>query len=86
MRSALAWLFTEVARLTVGLLARLEAKPGKEQDVEAFLNHGLQLAQQECTTPVWFAIRLGPRTFGVFDAFRDDPAASLISTVRSRRH
>jgi quinol monooxygenase YgiN len=59
--------------LTVGLFARLEAKPGKEREVEAFLNRGLQLAQQEVTTPVWFAIRLGARTFGVFDAFRDEP-------------
>jgi quinol monooxygenase YgiN len=59
--------------LTVGLFARLEAKPGKEQDVAAFLDRGLQLAQQEATTPVWFAVRLGPKTFGVFDAFRDEP-------------
>lgn len=59
--------------VTVGLFARLEAKPGKEQDVAAFLDRGLQLAQQEATTPVWFAVRLGPTTFGVFDAFPDEP-------------
>jgi quinol monooxygenase YgiN len=58
--------------LTVSLFVRLEAKPGKENDVAAFLAQGLQLANQETTTPVWFALRLGPSTFGVFDAFRDE--------------
>lgn len=58
--------------LTVSLFVRLEAKPGKEQEVAAFLKQGLQLAGQEQTTPVWFALQLGPRTFGVFDAFRDE--------------
>lgn len=58
--------------LTVSLFVRLEAKPGKEQDVAAFLKQGLELANQEATTPVWFALRLGPTTFGVFDAFRDE--------------
>ena len=58
--------------LTVSLFVRLEAKPGKEQDVAAFLAQGLELANQEATTPVWFALRLGPTTFGVFDAFRDE--------------
>ena len=58
--------------LTVSLFARLEAKPGKEQDVAAFLEQGLQLANHETTTPVWFALRLGPTTFGIFDAFKDE--------------
>lgn len=58
--------------LTVALFARLEAKPGKEQEVAAFLEQGLQLANQETTTPVWFALRLGPTTFGIFDAFKDE--------------
>jgi quinol monooxygenase YgiN len=57
---------------TVSLFVRLEAKPGKEQDVAALLKQGLELANQETQTPVWFALRLGPRTFGVFDAFRDE--------------
>jgi len=55
---------------TVSLFVRLEAKPGKEHDVAAFLKQGLELANQEPTTPVWFALQLGPTTFGVFDAFR----------------
>jgi quinol monooxygenase YgiN len=58
--------------LTKSLFARLEAKPGKEAELAAFLTQGLQLAQDEVTTPVWFALRLGPSTFGIFDAFRDE--------------
>jgi len=56
----------------VALFVRLEAKAGKENDVVKFLGTGLQLANQEATTPVWFALRLGPSTFGVFDAFADE--------------
>jgi quinol monooxygenase YgiN len=58
--------------LTVALFARLEAKPGKENEVAKFLQAGLSLADQEVTTPIWFALRLGPTTFGVFDAFADE--------------
>jgi quinol monooxygenase YgiN len=58
--------------LTLSLLVRLEAKPGKEKEVAAFLKQALELANQETRTPVWFALRLGPSTFGVFDAFRDE--------------
>jgi len=58
--------------LTLGLFARLEAKPGKEEDVAAFLKQGLQLANQETTTPLWFAVRLAPTTFAIFDAFHDE--------------
>ena len=58
--------------LSVGLFARLEAKPGKEDALAAFLMQGLELANQETTTPLWFALRLGPSTFAVFDAFRDE--------------
>ena len=59
--------------LKVGLFVRLEAKPGKEEDVAAFLKQALELAKQEATTPVWFALRLGPSTFAVSDAFADEP-------------
>ena len=58
--------------LTHSLFVRLEAKPGKEKDVEEFLKQGLQLANQETTTPLWFALRLGKSTFAIFDAFRDE--------------
>jgi quinol monooxygenase YgiN len=53
----------------VALLVRLHAKPGKERELAAFLESGLALAQQEPETTVWFALRLGPSTFGIFDAF-----------------
>jgi quinol monooxygenase YgiN len=56
----------------LSLLVRLEAKPGMEGEVEAFLRQGLEMARRERTTPVWFALRLGPSTFGVFDAFADE--------------
>jgi len=55
-----------------GLFVRLEAKPGKEAEVENFLRSGLALVQNEPKTVVWFALRLGPSTFGIFDAFADD--------------
>jgi quinol monooxygenase YgiN len=54
------------------LFVRLEAKPGKEQQVAAFLKQGLELASQEATTPIWFALKLGPSTFAIFDAFQDE--------------
>ncbi len=54
------------------LFVRLESKPGKEKELAQFLQAGLGLAQQEATTPVWFALQLGPSTFGVFDAFADE--------------
>ena len=54
------------------LFARLEAKPGKEAEVAGFLEQGLALVRQEATTPIWFALRLSPTTFGVFDAFHDE--------------
>jgi quinol monooxygenase YgiN len=57
---------------TVALFARLEAKAGKENEVAKFLETGLALANQEASTPIWFALRLGPTTFGVFDAFKEE--------------
>lgn len=56
----------------VALYVRLEAKPGKEQEVADFLRSGLPLAQEEPATTAWFALQLGPSTFGIFDAFPDD--------------
>ena len=58
--------------LSRGLFVRLEAKAGKEEEVAGFLMKGLELAKQEATTPLWFALRLGPTTFAVFDAFADE--------------
>ena len=51
------------------LSVRLEAKPGKERALAEFLAGGLTLANQETTTPIWFALQLSPSVFGIFDAF-----------------
>ena len=56
----------------VALFVRLEAKPGKEKEVESFLMGGLPLVMEEPATTAWFGIRLGPSTFGIFDAFPDE--------------
>jgi len=58
--------------VNVALLVRLEAKPGKEQDVEEFLRGGLPIVEGEPATIAWFAIRMGPSTYGIFDAFPDE--------------
>ncbi len=54
------------------LYVHLEAKPGKESEVEKFLLGGLALVNEEPATTAWFALRLGPSTFGIFDAFADE--------------
>jgi quinol monooxygenase YgiN len=56
----------------VGLSVRLEAAAGREEDVATFLRNGLELVQQEPDTTVWYALQLGPSTFGIFDAFDDE--------------
>ncbi len=56
----------------VALFVRLEAKPGKEEQVAEFLRGGLSIVQGEPATTAWFGIRLGPSTFGIFDAFPDE--------------
>ncbi|MFL6300821.1 MAG: putative quinol monooxygenase [Terriglobales bacterium] len=56
----------------LALAVKLEAKPGKETELEKFLNDGLALAQQEPATSAWFALRFGKSTFGIFDVFRDE--------------
>ncbi len=58
--------------VSTALFVRLEAKPGKEDEVASFLKSGLSLVQQEPATIAWFGIRLGPTTFGIFDAFPDE--------------
>jgi quinol monooxygenase YgiN len=58
--------------VNVGLFVRLEAAPGRENDLEQFLRNGLDLVQQEPGTTVWYALRFAPSTFGIFDAFQDE--------------
>jgi quinol monooxygenase YgiN len=55
--------------VNVALFVRLEAKPGKEVEVEHFLRSGRALVEEEPDTLVWFAVRLGPSTYAIFDAF-----------------
>jgi quinol monooxygenase YgiN len=58
--------------ITHAFFVRLEAKPGKEQALADFLTAGLEMTNREATTPIWFALKLSPTTFGVFDAFRSE--------------
>ena len=54
------------------ILALLEAKPGKEQEVEAFLKSAQPLAVCEAGTSTWYAVKLGPAKFGIFDTFQNE--------------
>jgi quinol monooxygenase YgiN len=56
----------------VGLYVQLDARPGKETELQKFLEGGLPLANAEPATTAWFALKLGPSTFAIFDAFADD--------------
>ena len=56
----------------LALLAILEAKPGKEEEVAAFLTAAIPLAAQESGTRSWFAFRIGSSKFGIFDTFSDE--------------
>lgn len=56
----------------LAIVARLVAKPGKEEEVSAFLASALPLAQAEAGTIVWFALRFSKSEFGIFDAFPDE--------------
>ena len=69
--------------VTKGLFVRIEALPGREDDVAAFLGTGLAIVLDEPATTAWFGVRLGPSTFGVFDVFPDEAgrAAHLAGRV-----
>ena len=54
------------------IVARVEAKPGKEEAVEQFLKSALPLAEDEKETISWYALKMGPSTFGIFDTFNDE--------------
>jgi|SRR5215211_353931 quinol monooxygenase YgiN len=56
----------------LGILARVESKPGKEDEVAAFLEGALPLVEEEPGTVTWYAIRIGPSEFGIFDTFEDE--------------
>jgi quinol monooxygenase YgiN len=59
---------------TRGLLVRLEARPGKDNDIEDLLQSALPLVQQEAATTAWFGIRFGRSEYGIFDVFPDEEA------------
>ena len=59
-------------KVRTGLYVRLEAKPGQEEAVAAFLKSALPLVRREPATVTWYAIRLGPNVFGIYDTFPDE--------------
>lgn len=59
-------------KIRVGLYVRLEAKPGQEAAVAQFLKSALPIVEREPATLTWYAMRLGPTTFGIYDTFPDD--------------
>jgi quinol monooxygenase YgiN len=66
-----------------GLLAMVEAKPGKEQEVWDFLNGGRQIVDEEPGTRTWYAFRVSENTFGIFDTFdtEEDRQAHLNGAI-----
>lgn len=58
--------------LTTGLLVQVEAKPDRVTEVEAMLKSVVDRVREEGLAVVWFALRLGPTTFAIFDAFTSD--------------
>jgi quinol monooxygenase YgiN len=62
------------AIVNLGLFVRLEAKTGREEEVENFIKAALPVVDGEPGTTVWFGFRMGPTTFGIFDCFPDDAA------------
>ncbi len=54
--------------------AQMEAKPGKEQEVEEFLKSAQPMAEQEQGTTTWYALKIGPNKYGIFDTFADENA------------
>jgi quinol monooxygenase YgiN len=55
-----------------GLLATLEAKPGRGDDLAAFLTNGRELAAAETGTVTWYAFRISDTTYGIFDTFDEE--------------
>ncbi|HEY8402176.1 MAG TPA: antibiotic biosynthesis monooxygenase [Cytophagaceae bacterium] len=56
----------------LALLVRLESKPGKEKELQQFLESGLALAREEKQTITWYAIKINESTFGIFDTFQHE--------------
>lgn len=58
--------------VTVALIVRIEVKPGREAEFEAILRQALPIVEAEPNTTTWFALKFGPSSFGIFDAFADE--------------
>ncbi len=56
----------------LSIWAQLEAKPGKEKELEEFLKSAQPLAEREPETLSWYAIKMGPGKYGIFDTFADE--------------
>jgi quinol monooxygenase YgiN len=64
--------YKEASMTTKALFVRIEAKRGKEAQVEEFLKEALPIVDQEGATLTWYALRLGPSIFGIFNTFPDE--------------
>ena len=53
----------------LALWVQLEAKKGKETEVETFLRSALSIVNSEQGTITWYALKLGPTSYGIFDTF-----------------
>jgi quinol monooxygenase YgiN len=62
----------EITMGKVAIWAQLEAKPGKEKELEEFLKSAQPLAEREAGTLSWYAIKMGPGKYGIFDTFADE--------------
>ena len=78
--------------MTVALLVRLEAKPGREQEVAELLSGGLAMLEEEPARTTWFTFRFGVTTFGIFDTHPDEAgrqahlASELAATLKENAH
>ena len=71
--------------VTKGLLVRIQAKEGREDEVRSFLESGQGLVEEEKDTTAWFAIQLGSSTFGIFDVFPDESGRQAHLSGKRRR-
>ena len=55
-----------------GILALLEAKPDKGEELAAFLEQGRALAAAEEGTVTWYAFKVSDTTYGIFDTFENE--------------
>ncbi|HWZ97547.1 MAG TPA: antibiotic biosynthesis monooxygenase [Candidatus Dormibacteraeota bacterium] len=56
----------------LAIWVQLNAKPGKEAEVEKFLQSAQPLAERESETITWYAVKMAPGSYGIFDTFADD--------------